>query len=36
MKYLIVIFGLLLAYSLVYAGLSHFDTGGLTVRETGL
>lgn len=34
MKYLIVIVGLLLAYTLFYAGISKFSTG-LTVQETG-
>jgi uncharacterized membrane protein YphA (DoxX/SURF4 family) len=32
MKYLIVFFGLLLAYSLIYAGVSKFTTG-LTFTE---
>lgn len=34
MKYLVVIFGLLLAYSIFYAGLSKLGTG-LTVSEFG-
>lgn len=33
-KYLIVILGLLLAYTLFYAGLSKMSTG-LTMQETG-
>lgn len=33
MKYVIVFFGLLLAYTLIYTGISKFATG-LTLKET--
>lgn len=34
MKYAVVFFGLLLAYTLIYTGLSKF-VKGLTLQETG-